>query len=104
MTGWIIVLAIGAGTYLARLSFIGAFARRDVPRALEAPLRYVAPAVLAAIAAPAVIAPTGAFDLTPGNLELVAALGAGLAAWRTRSIAVTIVVGLVGLGILEALF
>ncbi len=104
MRGWLIVVAIGVGTYLARLSFIGAFARREVPRALEAPLRHVAPAVLAAIAAPAIIAPTGGVDVTPGNLELVAAFGAGLAAWRTRSIAVTIVVGLAGLGILEALF
>lgn len=103
MSGWLVVLSIGVGTYLARLSFIGAFSRRDVPRALETPLRYVAPAALAAIAAPAVIAPGGVVDVTPGNLELVAAAMAGIVAWRTRSIAVTIVVGLVGLGILEAL-
>ena len=56
MSTWLIVVIIGAGTYLTRLSFIGVFGRRGLPAVLEAPLRYVAPAVLAAIAIPGFIA------------------------------------------------
>jgi branched-subunit amino acid transport protein len=100
---WLLITIIGIGTVLMRVSFIGALGSRGVPRALEAPLRYVAPAVLAAIAFPAIVAPEGTADLTPGNLRLLAALAAGVVAWRTRNIGLTIVVGLAGLALLEAL-
>ncbi len=103
MSEWAIVLVIGAGTYLSRLSFIGVLGRRGVPPSMEAPLRYVAPAVLAAIALPAVLAPSGSVDLTPTNLRLVAAILAGGVAWKTRNIALTIVVGLTALGVLDYL-
>ncbi len=102
MSTWLIVVIIGAGTFLTRLSFIGVFGRRDLPAVLEAPLRYVAPAVLAAIAIPAIVAPGGGpVDLTPANLRFVAAIVAGGVAWKTKNIGFTIVVGLVTLGVLD---
>jgi branched-subunit amino acid transport protein len=101
---WLIIVVIGAGTYLTRISFIAALGRRGVPAVIEAPLRYVAPAVLAAIAIPAIVTPGGGpVDLTPANLRLVAAVVAGGVAWKTRNIGLTIVVGLVILGVLDFL-
>ncbi|MFQ5555250.1 MAG: AzlD domain-containing protein [Acidimicrobiia bacterium] len=102
MTTWAAIAAIGVGTYLTRLSFIGLFGRRPVPRMLETPLRFVAPAALAALTVPAFVAPGGGLDLTPGNLRLVAGIAAGLVAWRTRTVGLPILVGLVGLALLEA--
>ena len=67
MTMWLSVVVIGVGTYLTRLSFIGVFGDRAMPAWLEQPLRYVAPAVLAAIVLPAVVRPEGAVDLLPAG-------------------------------------
>jgi len=100
---WLTVSVIGAGTYLIRLSFIGAVGSRRMPPWFERALKYVGPAVLAAISIPAILLAEGSFDLTPaGNPEVLASVAAGLVAWRTRNIAITFVVGMGTLWILQA--
>ena len=102
---WIAVIVIGVGTYLTRLSFIGAFGEREMPAWLERPLRFVAPAVLGAIVLPAVVRPEGAIDLIPAsNPRFLAAVIAGLAAYRWRNVSVVIVLGMVALWVLDSLF
>ncbi len=99
MTMWIVVIVAGVATFAMRFSFIALFGRIGVPVQLERALRYVAPAVLAAITFPAVVAPGVSFD--PWNAFVPAAIIGGLAAWRTRSIGAAIVVGLPALWLLE---
>lgn len=48
---WLVVLGLGAGTFLIRYSFIGLFAKRDMPPWLERGLRLLVPAIFAAIVA-----------------------------------------------------
>ena len=103
-TDLLIVVVIGAGTYLTRLSFVAVFARSGVPQWLRAPLRYVAPAVLAAIVAPAVIAPDGVVDVSTTNPKFLAGALALLVAIRTKSVAWTIVTGMAALWLLLAVF
>jgi len=103
MNPWLVIGIIGIGTYLIRLSFVAAFANTGVPTWLEAPLRYVAPAVIAAIVLPLLIAPEGTVDLTLDNLRWIAGLIAVVTAIKTRSLALTIVVGMAALWILQAL-
>ena len=103
-TDLLVVVVIGAGTYLTRLSFVAAFARSGVPIWMQAPLRYVAPAVLAAIVAPAVIAPAGAIDLSTANPRFLAGAIALLVAIRTRSVTWTIITGMAALWLLQAVF
>ncbi len=98
---WAAVVTIGLGTYLTRLSFIAILARTGVPAWLERALAYVAPAVFAAIIAPAVLLVDGNVD--PANPRAAAALLAGVAAWRLRSVGATIVVGMGALWLIEAL-
>ncbi len=100
----LIVVAIGAGTYLTRLSFVAVFGRIGVPQWLEAPLRYVAPAVLAAIVAPAVVSPQGGVDITTANPRFLAGVVALAVALRTRSVTWTIVAGMAALWTVQALF
>ena len=72
---WIAVIVIGLGTYLTRLSFIGAFGERSMPAWMEVPLRYVAPAVLGAIVLPAVVQPEGTIEFLPSvNPRFLAAV------------------------------
>ena len=100
---WGAVIAIGVGTYLTRLSFIGAFGEREMPAWLERPLRYVAPAVLGAIVLPAVVMPAGTVDFVPSsNPRFLASVVAAAVAFRFRSMTVVITVGMATLWILDA--
>ena len=55
------VLALGAGTFLIRYSFIGLFANRDMPPWLSHGLKLIVPAILAAIVASGVAISAGQF-------------------------------------------
>ena len=99
---WGAVIVIGLGTYLTRLSFIGAFGERAMPVWMERPLRYVAPAVLAAIVLPAVVMPDGAIDLIPDtNPRFLAAIVAGAVAVKWRNVSLVIAVGMGSLWLLD---
>ncbi len=92
MTMWIVVVLAGIATFSMRFSFIALFGIVSVPPLLERALRYVAPAVLAALTVPAIMAPGRMLDVT--NPFIPAAIIGGLAAWFTKSIGAAIVVGL----------
>ena len=96
------LLVRGAGTYLARVSFIGALGHRRLPAVAERALEYVAPAVSAALVFPAVLLRDGSIDVAPAtNPRLVAAALAALVAWRSKSVVAVLAVGMGALWILD---
>lgn len=101
MTMWVVVATAGAATFAIRFFFIGLFGRIAVPPTLERALRYIAPAVLAALTLPAVLSPDGSFD--PWNVFVPAAIIGALAAWKTQSIGAGILIGLPALWLLQLL-
>ena len=99
---WLAAFVGGVGTFAMRAVFLvaaGSFSR--VPPWGHRLLRQIPPAALASIVAPALLRPEGQFDLT--SPELAAGLVAALVAWRTRSTALTLVVGMVLLFVLRLL-
>ena len=103
MTIWLIVIVMGAGTYAIRLSVLALVHHSALPRTAREALRFVTPAVLCAIIAPAVLyaGPGGAFDGGPGNQRLLAALAAVGVAWAARNVWLTIGVGMAALWLLQ---
>jgi branched-subunit amino acid transport protein len=102
MSPWLVIGLIGVGTYLTRLSFIGIIGERQIPGWCLPPLRFVAPAVLAAIVAPAVVFTDHGFDLSPaGNPRLLAAVIAAIITWRLKNVVWAIVVGMGALWLLQ---
>jgi branched-subunit amino acid transport protein len=99
---WLAIVFAGIGTFAMRASFL-AFADRlaDVPPTVQRLLRQIPPAALAAIVLPALVRPEGTLDLT--QPRFVAGIVAALIAWRTRNIALTLVVGIGIVMLLEAL-
>ena len=95
LTIWLLIFAVGAVTYAARLSFIAWFARREMPPLLAEALKHVPVAMLTAIVVPAVVfmAP-GELRIDPGNAKLIAAFVAGAVAWWRQSAVLTIAVGM----------
>ncbi len=91
---WLTMFLVGLGTYATRLSFILLFGRRKIPDSVKRALRFVPPAVLTAIIFPELLLPGGMLDLSLDNERLLAGLLAGLVAWRTRNIVLTIIAGM----------
>jgi branched-subunit amino acid transport protein len=105
MSAFAAIVVIGIGTYLERLSFIGIIGDRALPEWALLPLRYVAPAVFAALVAPAVLLQDGHLNLLPSsNAEPLATLVALAVAWRTRNVLATVAAGMAALWLLQAVF
>ncbi len=99
---WWAILLTGIGTYAMRASFL-VFAEHlaDVPPGVQRLLRQIPPAALAAIVVPALLRPEGHLD--PWQSRFAAGVLAALVAWRTRSVAATLVVGMAVVMLLDAL-
>jgi branched-subunit amino acid transport protein len=104
MSRWLIVFGMGAVTYGIRLSML-VFVRHDaLPAYARSALRYVMPAVLAAIISPAVLyaGTDDKFDAGFGNERLIAAIIAAGVAWATKNTWLTIAAGMSALWLLNA--
>ena len=89
---WSLIVVVSISPRL--LSFIALFARGEMPPLLARALRHVPAAMLTAIVVPAIVfvAP-GVLTLDAGDVKLIAALVAGVVAWRWRNTLLTIAVG-----------
>jgi branched-subunit amino acid transport protein len=95
---WVAIVVIGVLTYGIRLSFIHLFGRIDgVPARLQRPLRYVPPAVLAALVFPGLLTLRPSVAATLLDERLIAGAVAGAVAWRTENVFATIATGMVTL-------
>lgn len=99
---WVAIVLSGIGTFAMRASFLAAAHRlATVPPWVQRLLRQIPPAALAAIVLPALLRPDGSVDLL--HPRFAAGLVAALVAWRTRNTALTLLVGMGALVVLEAL-
>jgi branched-subunit amino acid transport protein len=103
MSLWITIILMGVVTYALRLSLIALLGRFEVPPLVSRGLRFVPPAVLSAIVLPALVQPDGPLNLSLGNARLLAGALAGLVAWRTRNVLLTVAAGMLGLWALQYL-
>ena len=98
---WSVIAAVGIGTFAFRFSFVYLFEYVDeVPEPLGRALRYVAPAVLAALVAPSLLVVDGSITVA-GNARLLAGLVGAVVAWRTESIMWTMVAGVGALVVVQ---
>ena len=103
MNIWLIIIITGVITYGIRLSFIILFKHKDIPPTLQRWLKYVPPAVFAAIIFPEIFVYNGSVDISPGNPRLVAGLIAALVAWRTKNVLLTILIGMATLLLVQVI-
>lgn len=91
-------------TFLVRYPVMVLVTKIPLPDRVFRALRYVPPAVLAAIIVPAVLMPNGAtIDVSPTNAYLVAGIMSALIAWRTKNLLLTILLGMAVFLLLRAL-
>lgn len=96
----LVIVLVGIGSYVFRGIFILALADTTPPPLVSKALRNVGPAVLSALVATDLWGPNAS---AVGAPELVGVAAAGLAAWRTRNLIVSVVVGMGARWLLMAL-
>ena len=95
----VIFFGMALVTYFTRYTMIAALGR-ELPMLARRWLRYVPPAVLAALVVPAALAPEGRLEI---GLPAWAVLAGAVVAWRTRSVLWTILGGMAAFWLLRLL-
>jgi branched-subunit amino acid transport protein len=81
-------------TFATRYPVLAILSKAPLPDAIFRALKYVPPAVLAAIIVPEVLLRDGAMDVSYTNAPLVASLVAFIVSWRTKNLLLTIIIGM----------
>ncbi len=102
-TLWLVIVAMGVLTFALRLSMIIVLGRLEVPHLVRIALRFVPASVLTAFVVPELLRPGGVLSLSLANPRLVAGMAASLVAWRTKSVFLTIGVGMALLWIVQVI-
>lgn len=102
-TYWPVVLILGGGTFLIRLSFILMVDRVTFSDGVSRALKFIPASVLTALIVPAVLLHPDTGGAATGLARPAAALAAVLVAWRTGNIFATIAVGMAVLWLMRAL-
>ncbi|MBK8030910.1 MAG: AzlD domain-containing protein [Chloroflexi bacterium] len=100
----LLVAGMALVTFLIRYPLLELVGKISLPDRLFKALRYVPPAVLAAIIVPSVIMPKGEIALSPANPFLVAGIVSALVAWRSKNLLLTVVIGMITLLAYRAIF
>ncbi len=100
---WLTLIAVGALTYLQRLSFLGADGQRLASARFRRGLRFVPISVLTALIVSDLLLVDGRLQLALDNERLLAGLVAVLLAWRTRNMLWTMLGGMAALLLLQLL-
>jgi branched-subunit amino acid transport protein len=92
-----LITGMAVATYVCRYPVLALVSRITLPSSLLGAMRFIPPAVLAAIITPAVLMPEGNVAVTAENEHFIAGLVAVLVAWRSQNLLLTIVVGMITL-------
>lgn len=99
---WLLMLVIGAGTFLIRFSFIWLFGRGEISPGVQGILRFIPPSVLSAMILPSFVFPHHS-GFAIGNPRMWAGALAAIVAWRTKSMILTILTGMSALWMMTLL-
>jgi branched-subunit amino acid transport protein len=104
MTIWAIMIGLAIGTFLIKSSFIFLLGKREMPPLLARSLRFIPASILSALVVPQILTRGNTLQISMTNPQLFAGIVAGLVAWRTKNVLLTIVSGMAVLWILQAVF
>ena len=98
---WLVVVAMAAGTFAIRWSFIGAMNQHSFPPWVERALTLVLPAIFSAIALPMLLLADGAPEWRDSVPKITAALVTLIVALRRRGYLLPLVLGMLTMHALQ---
>jgi branched-subunit amino acid transport protein len=102
VTAWLVILAVGAGTYGYRAVMFALLGNRRLPAWTDRPLALVGPAAIGALVGGMLLTDHGTFD-PAGWVELVAVVAAFVAVRRTGDVFHGLITGFALLWMLGAI-
>ena len=101
---WLVVAGLAVGTFLIRYSFIGLFAKRDMPLWLAGVLKLMVPAIFGAIVLSGVVMVGGQVaGLAQWPRYLAAAIAFAVAVKTRGNMSLTVIAGMAALHLLPYL-
>ena len=97
---WLTIIGVSAATLVPRILPAALFSGFEFPKLLIKWLSYVAPAVLGALTALSILAPAGELHLALDNLFIWAFIPTMLVDIKTRSLFITLSVGIIAMALL----
>ncbi len=101
MTTWLIMIALGIGTFLIRYSMIGLSGKVNLPKVIVRAIRFIPASMLSALVVSQMLAYARPGSFTLGIPYFGAAIIAGGVAWKTRNAFLTVLVGMILLWVLR---
>lgn len=98
---WVLIISLSLLTFLLRGSFLLFGTKLELPKSFDRIFRYIPAAILAALVGPAFVKNNGALDYSFTNPFLLAGLIAIVIAWRTKSILITLIAGMLFLWLFQ---
>ncbi len=89
-----IIAGMTTATFATRFASAAILGQKKMPPALERWLRHIPTGILTALIVPALLMPKGYIDLSFDNHYLIAGLVAAAAAWKSRKMVATLVLGM----------
>lgn len=100
-----LIAGMAAVTFAVRYPVLALLGKIELPPLALRALRYVPAAVLTTITIPAIVMPTGdQLDISPANAYLIGGIAAALVSWKSKSLLLTIIAGMVTFFAWRALF
>lgn len=94
MTEVLMIAGMALVTVAVRYPVLALVGKIDLPKPVFRALRFVPPSILAAIILPELVYRENQIYIATDNSYLVAGIVAGLVAWRSRNLLLTIVLGM----------
>ena len=91
---YLTILGMMAVTFLARYPVLAFVSKIKLPTIILKGLKFVPAAVLTAIIIPAILLDDQQIDISIHNSFLIASIIAGLTAWKSKNLLLTIIVGM----------
>jgi branched-subunit amino acid transport protein len=104
MNEFVLIIGMALATMATRIPVLWWLSLHPLSPSLARALKYVPLAVLSAIIAPIILLADDRLSLQLNNAPLIASFVAILVSWRTRSLLLTIVIGMATLFVWRAIF
>lgn len=97
---WILIIGMGIVTYLPRMMPLLIFSKKNIPPWLESWLKFIPVGIFSALVFPNIFIRNQMFSMTINNIELISSILVFAIAFRTRSLGLSVVVGIISYWIL----
>ena len=97
---WILIIGMGIVTYLPRMMPLLIFSKKKLPPWLESWLKYIPVGIFSALVFPDIFIRNQMFCMTINNIELIASILVFAVAFKTRSLGLSVIVGIISYWVL----